>query len=115
NTLRVPVPVRSAFSSPCSSTCESKSRYWRISTHSHGWRATRAPQQPQPDENQRHGQYLPHRQPAEGQITNVRIRLAHEFHEEAEHAVKQREQARNGIARARLAREPPQHGEHHHA
>ena len=93
NTLRVPVPVRSAFSVPCSSTWRSRSRYWRIRRPSfcgaccaaiaagrqQRRRAARQPQQHDADDDQRQRQDLAHRQPVERDETELHVGLAHEF------------------------------------
>src|SRR6476619_1757311 len=78
NTLRVPVPVRSAFSVACAFTCHKRSRYCLIVGSTlrrnddrlwlHRRRPPRQPQPVQPDENDRYFEYLPHRQPAEREI-----------------------------------------------
>ena len=116
NTLRVPVPVRSAFSAPCSRTWRSRSRYCFIDVSPPAPSATGCGcsvgalrEQPQPDTGRARSaaaQHLAHRQPAEGEVAELRIGHAHELDEEAEHAVQQREQARHAIARPRLARVP---------
>src|SRR3546814_18753321 len=70
------------------------------------------PQPGQADRDQRQAQHLPPREPAEGEIADLRVRQAPEFHREPEHPVQQREQARPRLARPRLARAPPQDAEH---
>ena len=123
NTLRVPVPVRSAFSVPCSSTWRRRSRYWRIrrlraaavAAARQRRRAARQPKQHDADDDQRQRQDLAHRQPVERDETELHVGLAHELDAEAEQAVKQREQTRHRITRPRLARIEPEHREQHDA
>ncbi len=75
-------------------------------------RAPRQPEQDDADDDQRQRLDLSHRQPAEREVAELHVGLAHEFDRETEDAVQQREQTRYRIARARLARINPQHREH---
>src|SRR5690606_1165656 len=83
NTLRVPVPVRSPFSVPCSSTWPSSSRYCRISAlrrrRLQGRGAPRLPQPEQPQRDQRQAQQLPHGQPAEREVAELGVGDPHEL------------------------------------
>src|SRR5207342_2417620 len=106
NTLRVPVPVRSAFSAPCSRTWRSRSRYCftpstRLRSHDrlrlHRRCVARTPQAIQAERDHRQFQHLAHGQPAEGEIAELRIGYAHELDDEAETPVHQGEQGRYAI------------------
>ena len=78
-------------------------------------RTERPPQAIQAEGDHRQFQHLPHRQPAEGEVTQLRVRHADELDREPEGSVHQREQRRHAITRARRARIQPQHHEHHQA
>ena len=56
---------------------------------------SRTRNQPDADKYERRAQQLPHCEPAERQIANVGVRLAHQLHGAAEDAVQQGEQAGN--------------------